>query len=422
MVKKVKKAQEVEKAVEILKIKNFLSIKYMKWEVRQFNIISGDMAAGKSLCIKIMNFFEDIIPNLLIAPYDHFIKNLEKDYLFNYLADKFAEIFYISPLEKNRPPFKINYTFSFGESKFDITIKGSDIADVTVESASLESLLKEWLNYSKKRAINVPEKVTYDGFIEMKHYFYNNLQKKFDGCFPVKAAFIPASRAALTLSTDYTDYYLRKYNAFTDNLRLRKCKNQEAVEKILKANINIEDTIYLDSADGRRVPLAKASSGQQEIAYFLMHLDRLGNYSYTYSKSQSLFIEEPSAYLSPQDEKQLIEFIVEIYNRQKNTEIPIRFFITTYSLYIINSLNNMLKKGDLIENYNEQMDKINRRMKIPPLRADDVSAYYINNKGEGKSILFKNQIQANEITKVSDTIKKNDMELSELNDELSRLP
>ena len=419
MTKKVRKA---EKAKETLEIEDFLSIKYINWEVRQFNIISGDMAVGKSLCIKIMNFFEDIIPDLLIAPYDQFIKNLEKDYLFNNLAEKFKDIFYISQLDKNQsPPFKINYTFSFGEKNFAITIKSSDKTDVTVESISLENLLKEWLNYSEKRFINVPEKVTYDGFKEMKHYFYNKLQKKFGGHFPVKAAFIPASRAALTLSTDYTDHYLRKYNAFTDNLPLRRSRNQKVIETILKAKINIEDTIYLDSADGRRVPLAKASSGQQEVAFFLMHLDRLGNYSYTYGKTQSLFIEEPSAYLSPQDEKDLIEFIVEIYNRQKNTEIPIRFFITTYSLYIINSLNNMLKKGDLIKNYKEKIDKINSRMNIPPLDADEVSAYYIyNDKGEGKNILIKNQIQANEITKISDAIKKNDSELSKLKAELSR--
>jgi len=416
-------AKKETKAIETLEIDNFLSIKHIKCKFSHFNIISGDMAAGKSLCIKLMNFFEDIVPDLLIAPYDHFIKNLKKDYLFNYLAGKFVEIFYISPLGKNKPtPFKIKYTFSFEENKFTITIKGSGIRDVTFESVSLESLLKEWNNYTEKISINVPDKATYDGFKEMKHYFHNKLQKKFGGCFPVKAAFIPASRAALTLSTDYTDYYLRKYNAFTNNLPLRKCRNQKAVEIILKAkiNINIEDTIYLDSADGRRVPLAKASSGQQEGAYFLMHLDRLGNYGYTYGKTQSIFIEEPSAYLSPKDEKQLIEFIVEIYNRQKDTDIPIRFFITTYSLYIINSLNNMLEKGDIIENYDEQEGKINRKIKIPPLRADEVSAYYISNKGRGKNILINNQIQADEITKVSGTIEKDEEELSQLKYDLSK--
>jgi len=413
----------VKKATETLEIDNFLSIKHIKCKFRQFNIISGDMAVGKSLCIKIMNFFEDIIPNLLIVPYDHFIKNLEKDFFFKYLADKFAEIFYLSPSGKNKyTPFKINYTFSFGKETFSITINGREETNITVESVSLENLLKEWLNYSEKKSINIPEKVTYDGFRETKNFLYNNLQKKFGGCFPVKAAFIPASRSALALSTDYTDYYLRKYKAFTDNLRLRRGRNQEAVEKILKANIKIDDILYLDSADGRRVPLAKASSGQQEIAYFLMHLERLGHYSYAYGKTQSLFIEEPSVYLSPQEEKQLIEFIVEIYNRQKNTDIPIRFFITTYSQYIFNSLNNMLKKGTLIKKYKKQKDyeKINDGIKIPPLYADEISAYYINNQGHGINILNKNQIQADEIKQISDTIKKDDKKLTKLNHELSK--
>jgi len=377
------------------------------------------MAAGKSLCIKIIHFFEDIIPNLLTASYDYFIKNLDKDYLFKNLADKFADIFYLSPIKKNEPsPFNINYMFSFGYEDFIITIKGNDISGVTVESVSLENLLKEWQNYSNKRLINIPEKVTYEGFIETKKFLHNNLQKKFGGFFPVKGIFIPASRAALALSTDYTDYYLRRYKAFTDTLRSRKCRNQKAVKDILKANINIKDIIYLDSTDGRRVPLSKASSGQQEIAYFLMHLDRLGFFSYAYSKIQTLFIEEPSSYLSPQDEKQLIEFIVEIYNHLKKSDTPIRFFITTYSLYIINSLNNMLKKGELIENYSEQEDKINNRMKIPPLSADEVSAYFMNNRGRGKKILINNKIQAGKIEEISEAIKEDEEKLDKLNKEL----
>lgn len=410
-----------KKAIETLEIDNFLSIKHIKCKFSQFNIITGDMAAGKSLCIKIMNFFQDIIPNLLVAPYDHFIKNLENDNLFIYLANKFAEIFYLAPSDENKyTPFEINYTFSFGKETFSITINGSEKTAITVKSVSLEDLLKDWLTYSEKKSINDPERVTFDGFREAKNFFYNNLQKKFDGCFPVKAAFIPASRAALTLSTDYTDYYLRKYKAFTDNLRFRKVRNQEAVENILKANINIEDTLYLDSADGRRVPLAKASSGQQEIAYFLMHLDRLGYFSYAYGRTQSLFIEEPSVYLSPQEEKRLIEFIVKIYNHQKNTETPIRFFITTYSLYIFNSLNNMLNKGALNKKYKRQQNKIDERIKIPPLYADEVSAYYINNQGCGINILNKNQIQADEIKQISDTIKKDKKILTKLNNELSK--
>jgi len=410
-----------KKAIETLEIYNFLSIKHIECKFNQFNIITGDMAAGKSLCIKIMNFFQDIIPNLLISPYDQFIKNLENGNLFIYLAYRFSEIFYLSPSGDNKyTPFMINYTFSYGKEIFNITINGNEERAITVKSESLEKLLDEWLIYSERKSINNPEKVTYDGFREAKNFFYNNLQKKFGGCFPVKAAFIPASRAALALSTDYTDYYLRKYKAFTDNLRFRKVRNQEAVGKILKANINMEDILYLESADGRKVPLAKASSGQQEITYFLMHLDRLGFLGYAYGKTQSLFIEEPSVYLSPQEEKRLIEFIVEIYNRQKNTEIPIRFFITTYSLYIFDSLNNMLNKGALYKKYKKQQHKIDEKIKIPPLYNNEVSAYYINNKGLGINIFKKSQIQADEIKQISNTINEDKKILTKLNKDLSK--
>jgi AAA15 family ATPase/GTPase len=38
-----------KETTEILEIHNFLSISNIKWEIEKFNIITGDMAAGKSL-------------------------------------------------------------------------------------------------------------------------------------------------------------------------------------------------------------------------------------------------------------------------------------------------------------------------------------------------------------------------------------
>jgi AAA15 family ATPase/GTPase len=99
---------------ETLEIHNFLSIKHIKWEIEKFNIITGDMAAGKSLCIKLTQFFEDIIVNLLIAPFDEFLEYLNNSISFyNFLIkEKFNGIFsFMASENKTLPSFRIYYTF-----------------------------------------------------------------------------------------------------------------------------------------------------------------------------------------------------------------------------------------------------------------------------------------------------------------------
>jgi AAA15 family ATPase/GTPase len=95
-----------KKITETLEIHDFFSIKYIKWEIKHFNIITGDMGAGKSICIKLLKFFEDIIPSLLILPYDIFIKNLDASQCFLFITKKFTDFFdFLLPMSDNRYPF-----------------------------------------------------------------------------------------------------------------------------------------------------------------------------------------------------------------------------------------------------------------------------------------------------------------------------
>ena len=73
---------------ETLDVKNFLNIKDFHWEVKLFNIITGDMGSGKSLCMKLLDFFENIlVSSILLAPgfsrklfeNGHFFDRLSKD-------------------------------------------------------------------------------------------------------------------------------------------------------------------------------------------------------------------------------------------------------------------------------------------------------------------------------------------------------
>jgi len=413
---------------EVLKIENFLSISYMEWQIQRLNVITGDMAAGKSLCMKLLKFFEDAIPNLLSSGYECFCKNMNKDNYFKHIAGKFNNIFSFSVTDPpKQKKFTITYTFSYKEEKFDMIIEGSNEENIVVKSSYIEKLLQEWgnlLQNNKELSAEKPEDLKEDSLIEFKNTLYNDVSKKFDGNFPVGTAFVPASRAALVVSSDYSDYYLKKYAELFGILKTKQGKNDKNIDDILKAQIIIDDELYLKSNDGRKVPINKASSGQQEIVYVLMQLDRLGNNGHNkYGKSLSLFIEEPSAHLFPLEQMQIINYIVQVYNDLKNTDKPVRYFITTHSPYILNSLNNILRKGALLKKYSDKAEIINRDERVaktPVLSAEEVSAYFIEADGKGEDMFDpkdKDFIYPKKIAAISRMIDEIDGLLSDIDDE-----
>jgi hypothetical protein len=403
-------------ATEVLKITNFLSIKKFDWKINDFNIITGDMGSGKSICIKLLKFFEDIIRDLLILPYEQFIYNLEYDNLTTRLKNEFSEIFYLSSGESNGgKAFDIEYNFSYADQVIVINIKNDNSNIIYIESPFLKKLLDGWKEHLKGKG-----DITPDGFKEIKLFFYDEILRKFENHFPIATTFIPASRAALAFGSGVGDNYLTEYNTLMNNLRRFPNRNLDLINSILKAEIIIDNgELLLKSNDGRKVPIKKASSGQQEIIYVLMLLDKLGNFIYTYGKDQSLFIEEPSAHLFPLEQKQTIELITRIFILLKEEGSLIRIFITTHSPYILNSMNNILKKGSLLERCRDQASRINSEVDIPHLFINEISAYFIDDNGFGNNMVDETDgyLYSEKIAEISYVIDEDTRKLSELNNE-----
>jgi ABC-type lipoprotein export system ATPase subunit len=401
---------------ENLNIRNFLSVKNFDWEIKDFNIITGDMGSGKSLCIKLLKFFEDIIPDLLVLPYEPFLSNMDYAVFSERLAKEFCNIFYFEHGSSKHDLFCVEYTFSYKDNTVKIVVENDENGNILIKSDFLQVLLANW-----KRLLDRQKTKTPDGFGETKLFLHNELQKEFGSHFPIATTFIPASRAALAFNSGPTDTYLREYKEIIDVLPRFKSRRSKLVNSILKAKTELKNgELFLKSGDGRKVPIAKASSGQQEIVYVLMLLEKLGNFLYSYGIEQSVFIEEPSAHLFPLEQKQTVELVVEIFNQLKGTENPVRLFITTHSPYILDSMNNILKKGRLIEKYGEKVDIINAEVGIPPLFVNEVSAYFIGDEGVGKSMIDEKEryIYGDRITKISVSINEDTKKLFELNNAL----
>jgi len=416
------------KVSEVLEITNFLSISYMNWEINDFNIITGDMGAGKSLCIKLLNFFEGIfISSILLAP--GFSKKLfENGNFFDKLTDRFRRTFYLSDTDCRN--LNLNYCCKTQSRDFSVLVTWDETKkNLAWKCDYLEERLKEWGGY-------FPKDETPDTAREVRNQIYEEIKHDFDDKLPLSSFFVPASRAAMAVvgvSTTFKDEFLRDFARTKEfllldlDIGLNNNKNDNKLAEILKVrnihkNPNDESDVLLELSDGRTVSLLFSSSGQQELLYLLLLIEQLPGITFNYGKTLSLFIEEPSAHLFPKEQKETIECIVDLFRNDKKL-MDTRFFITTHSPYILNSLNNMLKKGNLLKTYKNMENEINNVVNIPHLCIDETSAYFLGPDPKRKKrftgkTMFDNDrkyLNADQIASISesiysDTEKLNDFE------------
>ena len=112
-----------------------------------------------------------------------------------------------------------------------------------------------------------------------------------------------------------------------------------------------EETEFVETNDGRKVPFTALSSGQQELLpmwslmdYF-SELDNIRMHTKYRSRNRELvYIEEPEAHLFPSAQSLLMEFLIgSIASERRHRSL----IITTHSPYIMGKLNVFLKAGPL---------------------------------------------------------------------------
>jgi hypothetical protein len=402
---------------ETLDITNFLSIKKFTWVIKPFNILTGDMASGKSLCMKLLYFFEDIFLSSILLSQSFSKKLFENGNFFDQLTKKFIDFFYLK--DNAWQSFQITYNFKANGSNFIISVTGDSSTEkkLSWECDYLEKQLTKWSDYFKyPETPDMAQEVRIRIHAEIKHSFMDKL--------PISTMFVPASRAALAVADidNFEDIFLREFNKDKNWLlsRFNVSLSEKLTDILHVKNIKInpidENDVMFELSNGMVVPSLFSSSGQQELVYLLLLMEKLPEISFNYGRMLSLFIEEPSAHLFPEEQKNLIECIVTLFQQEK--ELETRFFITTHSPYVLNVVNNMLKKDRLIKKHPQYAKKIEENVKSPCLSKDDLSAFFIEEEGKNmidpdKGIIFSEQIE-----KISDMIMKDRSYLDDLEDEL----
>jgi predicted ATP-binding protein involved in virulence len=272
----------------------------------------------------------------------------------------------------------------------------------------------------------------------IRNSIYGSILSDFSNCFPLAAMFVPASRAIAAIADTIssrdafiTDFFkLKNFVLSFDSI------SNDVVNTILhikEITLNEKKQPIFELIDGRKISALELSSGQQELLYLLLLINDLQNTSFIFGESVSVFIEEPSAHLFPKEQKEAVEFLAAYFNllqSKKEYDPGHRFFISTHSPYVLNTINNILEKKRLLKQITKIRDPVVRREKrgkvealpFPDLSIDNVSAYMIEEDGAVKSMIDGSDddkyIYSDVINQIAQIISKDSDELFNLNDEI----
>lgn len=376
-----------------LYISDFSCLREANFELAPVNVIIGPQGAGKSVTTKLFYFFSDIPVNCVaFAERGDSLDDFKK-----YLAKQFCIWFPPSAWGSGR--FNINYVAGDFTARVLRRRRESKLSeDVSIKfSQYFEEFYK---NIRQDYNKNISEESLSDsGLIDLaidRTYRYrelatSRLARDLGDEFLSQQTFIPAGRAFFTSigrlvagfeQAGSLDPVTIKFARLFANIRDRasrrylprlryiesESRRQDFMEKLFGGEVKYEnDSEYVETSDGRKVPFTALSSGQQELLPMWSLMDYFSELDFIRStqnasrkrsrRRELVYIEEPEAHLFPSAQSLLMEFLIGGVASDRNRRSLI---ITTHSPYIMSKLNVFLKAGQLSrrKKRNEKINEI----------------------------------------------------------------
>ena len=419
-----------------LTIKNFGPIKNCDIDVKDFLVLTGPQASGKSTVAKSVFFF-NYLKDIL---FQYVIKTNQRKSLFESRSLKESFVFevrnaFVQSFGENVGNTDTSIKYIYDNGRFvEVTFNESNVGELIVVPKLDNELLKaiEMLDSEiKENGIKNAD--------DIKRIIYSDIFKN-----DMEILYIPAGRSLLTLlsaqigylysvmddrqksTMDYcTQNYLERvlqiksyFDRGPSQLLKKELNNNgnidEAIlkmaivkmEEILKGEYkNSDGEELLKLPDNEFIKLNYASSGQQEAVWItnMLFYYMLGNMK-TY-----FIIEEPESHLFPEAQKAITE-LISIAKNDKN-----KVLITTHSPYILGSINNLLYADKIGKSKNKKMveELVSPHMW---LSHSVMGAYYLEN-GMLENILDEEYQDINHdvIDGVSSVINETYEKLTDLN-------
>ena len=433
-----------------IEIKYLGPVQELEMDIKDFNLLIGEQATGKSTVAKAIYFFRIIkstLTDYLCQVYDTALYNgNDVSDGFNKVLKKELKSIFISlfgyswDLDKR---LYLKYEYASG-IWIDVKLnKNGKRKYISVRyspklTQTLKDLEKEALELFEQKPETTTISLAYASKERLRNYdnFKNSVNKIFDDY--KETYYIPAGRSMLTLlvnnrsllENDNLDLITRQFMQVIDNIhrvfedgirnvhkrypdgerRFDVTKTAEMLISDLKGdylyNAGKEYIVVEDEEEhSEKIPINFASSGQQEVLWLLNQL-----YILMLKKEKAfVIIEEPEAHLYPSLQSKVVEFISYFANTNNSS-----ILITTHSPYILTSVNTLYCAGKVIEKnstYSKKVyDIIDSNCEIDPQK---VTALKIN---KDKSILNLineelQELNTEMIDEISDSVNEKYMEL-----------
>lgn len=353
-----------------LTIEDFSCIKSARFDLAPVTVLIGPQGSGKSLTIKLLYFFVDI----LARQYTDVEKGVGLEDFKRETARLFKVWFPPSAWGKERfnislsaGPFYVRVLrrMSGGACADDVAITFSDFYKKQYNMI-LET--HEDLRSSNKTSADILRRTAESAWkIRERHHAF--LRKELGDAFIASQTFIPAGRAFFTsigrlvaaieqgssldpvtirfakLFASLRDYASHRMFFLRESTEDRRAR-QEVMIDLFGGEIKFEgDSEFVESTDGRKIPFTALSSGQQELLPMWLLIDLFAARGADAENREELFyIEEPEAHLFPVAQSRLMDFLIgQLVSRRAKR----RLIITTHSPYILSKINTFLKAGSL---------------------------------------------------------------------------
>jgi len=377
---------------ETLHIRNFAGLDDVRIELKPVTVLIGPQASGKSVSAKLAFFFKEVVRRL---PF-----NIVEEYSRTDIQAENRRLFlsYFPPESWSIGRFDITYSCG------SLTITARRTSS-TSDSVSLKysGLFDDLIDVGRAAFIAWKDEdlQEYGSFVldAVHSAIDERISTDLSPGLTNEGYFIPAGRSffatfrssifSLLSAAVSIDPFLVEFGKLYERARAQFLRVPAIwenspiarIEELLGGNfITVKGDDFIRMPDGRQVPVAVSSSGQQEILPLALALASLGGAS-ALSMRRTIFVEEPEAHLFPSTQRQVVHFFAAVIDLL-SPESSSQYIITTHSPYILAALNNLMYGGKIAsENSDKREEVVGLLGSDVLIDPEKVGAYLLENGG-----------------------------------------